>query len=694
MTRITIPSLMTLLLTLYSIAPLFSQNLDLAWAQRMGSPNMEEAHSLAVDGDGNVYTTGWFSGPATFGSGSPVFTGAGIFITKFDAAGNYVWAKTIGNSTDDRGRDITVDRNGNVYVTGFFQNTVDFDPGSGTYNLTSSGSDDIYALKLDTDGNFLWANKAGGNSGFQEFGMGITTDTANNAYICGFFAVAAAFDTINLSVMGGNIDAFVAKLDTSGHFVWAKVMGGPDIGSNRAWGIGADTSGHIYVTGGFGASLSLGSLSLTSNGGVDIFITKLNTDGNFIWAKNMGGSGWDFGNSLAVDPAGNVYSTGYFASATDFDPGPAIYTLPIQGTGSDIYISKLNTDGDFVWANRIGGRQSESGGWGIAVDAFSNVFLASRIRDTVITYNQNRDTIAGVTTHGGYDILLAKLNAAGQFEWVTNIGSPGPSIGTDEAAYGIAVGSSGSVYATGIFNGPNVDFDPSPLAADTFFLSNDNSWDMFIMKLSCPADSTSLTMTTNCHGYTINNVVYNTTGIHHALLHNLNGCDSVITLDLTVMGPEPIITVQVDTLSTTQPYAAYQWFKNGVLIPGATQRKFTVSENADYQVFVTDTDGCSDTSEVYTVTNHGNGTNIDDPEYLSGALKVYPNPAHHTVNIKSPAMLSFTVTSIEGKTILPLSYNTRFSVASWPAGLYFLHIYDRLGKPVKVAKLVVDQTGQ
>lgn len=692
MTNITMPRMMALLLALClcSISTTYAQDPHFAWARRMGSPNMEEAHAIAVDRNGNVYTTGWFNGPATFGS-SPSFTGAGIFITKFDAAGNYIWAKTLGNTTDDRGRDITVDRHGNVYVTGFFQNTVDFDPGPGTYNLSSSGADDIFALKLDTDGNFIWANKAGGGGPFEEFGMGIKTDTAQNAYICGFFGPTATFDTITLNVMGGNLDAFVAKLDTAGHFAWAKVMGGPDLASNRAWGIGTDTSGHVYVTGGFGGTLSLGSLSLTSNGSVDIFITKLNSDGQFIWAKNIGGAGWDFGNKLVVDPQGNIYSTGYFAALTDFDPGPGTYNLPIQGTGSDIYVSKLNTDGEFVWANRIGGRQSESGGWGIDVDPYGNVFLASRIRDTVITYNATRDTIPDVSTHGGYDILLAKLDATGKFTWVTNIGSPSPSVGTDEAAYGIAVGPSGAIYAAGVFNGSNVDFDPSP--SGSFLLSNDNSWDMFVMKFACPSDSTSLSLTTNCHGYTVNGINFNTTGIHTAVLHNAKGCDSVLTIDLTIEKPAPVITVQVDTLSTTQSYTSYQWLKNGVAITGATQRKYTVSQNADYQVVVTDADGCTDTSAVYTVTNHGEGTGVGDREYLARSIRIYPNPASATVHIQSPIALGVSITSIQGKTVHSGNDGKPISVAALADGLYFLNLYDKDGRLIKVEKLIVEKTG-
>ncbi|WP_118973970.1 T9SS type A sorting domain-containing protein [Taibaiella koreensis] len=677
------------LLCFWSIAAQ-AQDPHLAWARAMGGPCMEEAHSLAVDHDGNVYTTGWYNGPSTFGS-SPAFPGPGMFVTKFDAGGNYVWAKTLGNSVNERGRDIKVDRDGNVYITGFFQGTVDFDPGPGTHYLNSAGADDIFALKLDTDGNFMWANRAGGSSPYEEFGLGIALDTARNAYICGFFAGTADFDTINLSVAGGNLDAFVAKLDTGGHFAWAKVIGGPDIANNRAWGIGVDGASNVYVTGGFAGTIGLGSLSLTSTGSVDIFVTKLNTNGNFIWAKNMGGTSLDFGNKLVVDAAGNIYSTGYYyTGAADFDPGPGVETLTAQGSGSDIYISKLDTDGNFVWVNRIGGRQSEGGGWGIDVDPYGNVFLASRIRDTVITYNASRDTIPNVSTHGGYDILLAKLDASGHFMWVTNIGAPGPGVGTDEAAYGIVVGPSGSIYATGVFNGDQVDFDPSSLPADTAFLSSGGDWGMFVMKFACPSDSTTVTAMANCLGYTIGDVTYTTTGIHTGILHNRKGCDSVITLDLTIELPQPVITVDVDTLSTTQSYVTYQWMKNGVVIPGATQRKYTVTENADYQVIVTEESGCADTSAVYKVTNHGNGTSIDELSRLAAAIEVYPNPAAQMVYIKSPGTVSIRVCSIDGKMLLS-SAAKAFSIDRLANGLYFLNIYDAGGRLVKVQKLIVDK---
>jgi len=141
----------------------------LDWAKSMGGTNLEESVSIAVDDSGNIYTTGYFQGTTDFDPGLGTFnlTSAGvqdIFISKLDASGNFVWAKSIGEISTDIGYSIAIDVSGNVYTAGYFYGTADFDPGAGTFNLTSAGGQDIFISKLDASGNFVWAKSMGGIS--------------------------------------------------------------------------------------------------------------------------------------------------------------------------------------------------------------------------------------------------------------------------------------------------------------------------------------------------------------------------------------------------------------------------------------------------------------------------------------------------------------------------------------------------
>jgi len=189
----------TLMSVLLTISIFFSSDMlnaqpTLQWAIRVGGPNNDKGSSVAVDGSGNVYSTGYFEGTVDFDPGPGVVdltSGAGsraIFILKLDALGNYIWAKRIGANifeSSSIGNSITVDGTGNVYVTGYFYHTVDFDPGTGITNLTSAGMADVFVLKLDGLGNYVWAKGFGAHH--QDFGFSITVDGSGNVYTIGSF---------------------------------------------------------------------------------------------------------------------------------------------------------------------------------------------------------------------------------------------------------------------------------------------------------------------------------------------------------------------------------------------------------------------------------------------------------------------------------------------------------------------------
>ncbi len=388
-------------------------NGNFLWAKQMGGTGNDQGLSIAVDANGNVYTTGIFRGTTDFDPGAGVYNltatvGNDIFISKLDANGNFLWAKQMGSGGNTRSNSIVLDANGNIYTTGNFQNTADFDPGAGVYNLTSIVGNDVFISKLDANGNFLWAKQI--ECANTNWSNSIAVDVNGNVYTTGYFQGTADFDpgssTYNLTSVG-NDDIFITKLNGNGNFLWTKQMGGT--GSDRSYSI-AITNGNVYATGVFAGTtdfnIGFGSYNLTSAGGQDIFVSKLDINGNFLWAKQMGGVNNELAYSIAIDANEYVYTTGYCQGTADFDPGSGVYNLTSTG-GSDIFVSKLDANGNFLCAANMGGTGHERSHF-IAVDAAENVYTTGYFQGTadfdpsIGNYN--------LTSAISSDIFIVKIN--------------------------------------------------------------------------------------------------------------------------------------------------------------------------------------------------------------------------------------------------------------------------------------------
>jgi len=456
-----------------------AQGPEFAWVKQMGGAGGEVGNSITLDNNGNIYTTGSFFGTCDFdpGSGTYNLTSFGyydIFVSKIDASGNFLWAKQMGGADRMRGYSIAVDNNGNVYTTGDFYGTCDFDPGSGTYNLTSFGLNDIFVSKLDASGNFVWAKQIGG-AGYN-YSYSIAVDNNGNVCTTGEFAGTCDFDpgsgVYNLTSFG-NRDIFISKLDVSGNFVWGGQLGGADSEGGRS--IAVDGNGNVYTTSSFSGTADFdpgsGTYNLTSFGYADIFVSKLDASGNFLWAIQMGGTDGAGASSITVDDNGNVYTTGAFSGTVDFDPGSVIYNNTSFDL-FDIFVSKLDASGNFVWAKQMGGAGSEAGR-SITVDGNENV-CTTGIFDGTTDFNTSSGTY-NLTSFGYVDIFVSKLDASGNFVWAKQMGGPDAEEGNS-----IAVDNNGNVYTTGRFN-DTCDFDPS---SETYNLTSFGDYDVFVEKFS------------------------------------------------------------------------------------------------------------------------------------------------------------------------------------------------------------------
>ena len=348
-----------------------------------------------------------------------------VNLALFAQTPEWEWATQAGGTGWDRGYAITTDATENCYVTGYFKVTATF----GDITLTSSGDDDIFVAKMDANGNWQWATRAGGNS--EDVGYGITIDDTGNCYVAGFFNGTATFGDITLTSSGG-ADIFVAKLDSDGNWLWATRAGGSSWDEGN--GITIDDAGNTYVTGSFYQIATFGSYSITSSGNKDIFIAKLDSDGNWLWATEAGGSGFDDGDGITTDNEGNSYLTGRFEETASFGS----YSLTSNGSG-DIFVAKMDAAGNWQWVTQAGGTDYERGN-GIIIDDAGNSYVTGRFYETASFGSYS------LTSNGSSDIFIAKMDSNGNWLWATRAGG-----NSYDGGDGIKIDDAGNSYVTGYF---------------------------------------------------------------------------------------------------------------------------------------------------------------------------------------------------------------------------------------------------
>lgn len=368
------------------------------------------------------------------------------------------WAFNLGNEEFDEGVELVLDADGNTYVTGSFQEKVDFDPGPAQYFLQSNGYTDVFFAKYDSFGNLIWAKNVGGL--YWDFGYSISLDDDGNVLITGNYRNTSDFDPgpniYNLE-SNGWYNIFLAKYTNEGALIWAHGFGSSanDIGRS----VKSDTAGNIYLTGYIKGSTDFDpseeSHILNCNGENDFYIAKYSADGDFLWAHSFGNSKYDSGNEIAIDVSGNVFVTGFFQNTLDFDPGEGVFELGTNGN-ADLFFAKYDSDGEFLWAKSIGWWDGESGNC-IKLDPSGNIYLAGTFGDAggPVDFDPG-EGIASLQCDGAFDLFIAKYDANGNYIWAKGIGSEG-----FEKASEIELDNYGNVIIVGSFQGI-VDFDPGP----------------------------------------------------------------------------------------------------------------------------------------------------------------------------------------------------------------------------------------
>lgn len=678
------------LLTLFFLIAVltgFSQNVNFNWAAHMGSSSNDLGFTVKTDFNGNVYTVGMFWDTVDFDPDTSVYnlTSNGsleMFIQKLDANGKLLWATSIGGNNLDRASDIDFDLNGNLLITGMFEDTVDFDPGTSVHNLISSGSIDIFVLKLDATGGFIWAKTFGGL--LNDIPNSITIDKNGNSIVTGLFRGIADFDPDSNSTYqltsAGSPDVFIQKLDSNGNFVWANRFGG----SSTDYGLGVETdlNGNVYTVGRFRSNVDFdpgsGTARLINQGGDDIFIQKLDPNGNLLWVRGMGDTFDDWAYSVAIDKTGNVLTTGFFNGTVDFNTDTSgTYNLTSSGD-RDIFIQKLDSNGNFLWAKTLGSTGDDVG-YSILIDTDNNIYTTGSFEGTV-NFNTDSIGIHNLSSNGKEDVFIQKLDANGNFIWAETIG------GADiDRARSVYIDQNRSILATGSFES-TVDFDPDTLSTNN--LSSNGGWDIFVLKLDqCDNYSDSLAPIT-CDTYTSpSGKIWTQSGVYLDTVFN-SGCDSLFTINLNVISIDTSLTIVNHVkITANDSLTNYQWIdcnNNNVPISGDTNRSFIATANGNYAV-VLENNGCVDTSACVPILSVG----ISETASIKSSINLYPNPnkGNFTIEVdKSLIAKTYQVLDIKGSLIKEGRFTnsrTLIDLSGYRKGIYFLRIRE-LGVSKKI----------
>ncbi|MFN3597628.1 MAG: hypothetical protein ACK41D_10200, partial [Rubricoccaceae bacterium] len=367
------------------------------WARRGGTGILNDfGNAVAATPDGGVVWAGTFTALARFdGGAAPDRTLQAVadfdgFVARYSAAGDLEWVEGVRGPQQNTSQGLAVDAEGHVYVVGLVRGTASI----GGVTLTSAGSSDAYLVKLSPDGEALWGLTMGGAQGVAAYAVDV--HPAGGVVVGGQFAGVAVFGAIPLQSTGQN-DVFAARVSADGQVLWANRIGAS--GNEFQRGLAVAPDGSVYLVGAFGEQMLVGTDILSSAGFSDVLVARFAADGAPVWARRLGGGGFDFGEAAAVDAAGNVYVTGYVGGTGTYDTGAGTTGYATAGD-NDAFLAVYAPSGRLL-ALQLVGNTNRDQGTGVAVGAGSRLALSGWYRSSLTVGN---DTITG---QGSNDVFVA-----------------------------------------------------------------------------------------------------------------------------------------------------------------------------------------------------------------------------------------------------------------------------------------------
>lgn len=719
----------------------FSQLPNYNWTKQLQTSGNNGAYDAHIDSENNLYVIGNYTGIVDLNSGIGEdfhisLGGSDFYVIKMDLLGNYIWGKSFGGYSNDFAIKLSVDSLGSVYVTGNFSDSISFSTPISINYHTSNGASDIFVIKLDSLGDLQWSKTYGGI--YADFSGGLSVDEGGSIVVTGDFNGTIDFNPDNgsdLHTTNGALDFFVLRLDTYGNYMWAHSFGSTN--SDRATGITIDGNDNIIIGGFYNNSIDFdpGPDVLIKNtvGSWDVYVLKLYPNGDLNWVRTFGGSTGDRIEAITCDPWNNIITTGRFGNSVDFDSGPSVDIRNSNGF-DDIFVHKLDSDGNYQWCRTFGSPNNETS-WGICSDNNGDIYTTGQF-----SHSMDFDPSPQVDIHSPHitlgnttDIFLQNLNSDGSYDWTRTYGYK-----SNDAGYDVVTAGSSLIYLVGMFKG-TVDFNPygSP------DILNSNEDEAFIHKLNHCSETTSFTNIETCEGFispsgnyfwtstgtyndtllnstlcdsilTINLVVhesFSTIDEHfmcdslvwidgntylasnysatHTLL-SVTGCDSVVTLNLTISDLNASAVQFENTIITDVIATNYQWLdcsNNHSVIVNETSQIFSPTINGSYAVEVQE-NGCIDTSNCVII----NSLTLNNMEG-SSKINIYPNPANETVSIElNNAIFAILIRNSLGQIVErkeSVTDNLTLDITTYASGVYFITLYSPSADTI-VYKLVVN----
>jgi hypothetical protein len=441
------------------------------WARRLGGTLADIAYSVSTDSSGNVIVTGQYSSnPLNIfaADGTTVsFTlansgGSDVFVVKYDSSGTPLWARRMGGTGTDIANSVSTDSSGNIVVAGqYTSNPLDIFAADGStisFTLTNSGGQDSFVVKYDSSGTPLWVRRMGGTG--NDLGNEVTTDSSGNVIVIVEYAsnplniYDADGSTVSFTLTSvGSGDSFVVKYDPNGTPLWARRLGGTSI--DGAFSGSTDSSGNIIISGYYNSNLNIFaangstvSFTLANSGGSDVFVVKYDSSGTPLWARRLGGTGNDLGNSVSTDSSGNIVVAGRYNSSPlniyAANGSTVSFTLANSG-GQDAFVVKYDSSGTPLWARIIAGSLDDRVN-SVTTDSSGNIVVAGYYgASTLNIFAADGSTVSFTLANSGdQDSFVVKYDSSGTPLWARTLGGT-----VNDQAFSVSTDSSGNIVVAG-----------------------------------------------------------------------------------------------------------------------------------------------------------------------------------------------------------------------------------------------------